>query len=173
MSNNSNNKNNNNKTNKLIRGYIKSPPDKYVFYDKYLPEDLKDAFKKPIGLYDPFGENINPLTGEPYKNVWSNESTTYNGGNASGSIKIYNHGVKLVRGSNRPYVSKINPNKFGSFDDFAVSGSLDQTGSYLAPCITTIALYDNELNMVAVAKLPKPIKSLPDYPVNFIVRFDT
>jgi pre-mRNA-splicing factor ATP-dependent RNA helicase DHX15/PRP43 len=88
MSNNSNNKNkNNNKTNKLIRGYIKSPPDKYVFYDKYLPEDLKDAFKKPIGLYDPFGENINPLTGELYKNVWSNESTTYNGGNASG-IKI-------------------------------------------------------------------------------------
>jgi hypothetical protein len=27
--------------------------------------------------------------------------------------------------------------------------------------------------MVAVAKLPQPIKSLPDYPLNFIVRFDT
>jgi hypothetical protein len=27
--------------------------------------------------------------------------------------------------------------------------------------------------MVAVAKLPQPIKSLPDYPINFIVRFDT
>jgi hypothetical protein len=27
--------------------------------------------------------------------------------------------------------------------------------------------------MVAVAKLPQPIKSMPDYPVNFIVRFDT
>ena len=39
--------------------------------------------------------------------------------------------------------------------------------------ITTIGLYDDELNMVAVAKLPQPIKSLPDYPVNFIVRFDT
>ena len=36
-----------------------------------------------------------------------------------------------------------------------------------------IGLYDNELNMVAICKLPKPIKSLPDYPLNFIVRFDT
>ena len=61
----------------------------------------------------------------------------------------------------------------GSFDDYLVSGSVDQTGSFLAPMITTIALYDNELNMVAVAKLPQPIKSMPDYPVNFIIRFDT
>ena len=49
----------------------------------------------------------------------------------------------------------------GSFDDYEVSGSVDQTGSYLAPFITTIGLYDNDNNMVVVAKLPKPIKSLP------------
>ena len=60
-----------------------------------------------------------------------------------------------------------------AFNQYEVSSSLDQTGSFLAPMITTIALYDNELNMVAVAKLPQPIKSLPDYPVNFIIRFDT
>ena len=53
------------------------------------------------------------------------------------------------------------------------SSSLDSTGSYLAPYITTIGLYDDNLNMVAVAKLPQPIKSLPDYPVNFIIRFDS
>ena len=51
--------------------------------------------------------------------------------------------------------------------------SLDPTGSFLAPYITTIGLYDNDMNMVAVAKLPQPIKSLPDYPENFIIRFDT
>jgi hypothetical protein len=61
----------------------------------------------------------------------------------------------------------------GSFDDYLISGSVDPTGSYLAPYITTIGLYDNEMNMVAVAKLPQPIKSLPDYPLNFIIRFDT
>ena len=60
-----------------------------------------------------------------------------------------------------------------AFLQYEVSSSLDQTGSFLAPMITTIGLYDNELNMVAVAKLPQPIKSLPDYPVNFIIRFDT
>jgi hypothetical protein len=69
--------------------------------------------------------------------------------------------------------STINPLKVGGFADYLYSGSVDPTGSYLAPYITTIALYDDELNMVAVAKLPQPIKSLPDYPVNFIVRFDT
>jgi hypothetical protein len=69
--------------------------------------------------------------------------------------------------------SSINPTKFGGFDDYEYSSSIDPTGSYLAPYITTIGLYDNEMNMVAVAKLPQPIKSLPDYPLNFIVRFDT
>jgi hypothetical protein len=87
--------------------------------------------------------------------------------------KIYNEGVKYVRTSQYPFVSPSDPTKFGSFDDYEVSSSVDPNGSYLAPYITTIGLYDNELNMVAVAKLPQPIKSLPDYPVNFIVRFDT
>jgi hypothetical protein len=33
-------------------------------------------------------------------------------------------------------------------------------------------LYDDNNNMVAVAKLPKPIKKYPDMAVNFIVRMD-
>ena len=69
--------------------------------------------------------------------------------------------------------STIEPTKFGGFGEYDYSSSVDTTGSYLAPFITTIGLYDNELNMVAICKLPKPIKSLPDYPLNFIVRFDT
>ena len=69
--------------------------------------------------------------------------------------------------------STIEPTKFGGFGEYDYSSSVDTTGSYLAPFITTIGLYDSELNMVAVCKLPKPIKSLPDYPLNFIVRFDT
>jgi hypothetical protein len=85
----------------------------------------------------------------------------------------YEPGIQFVRGKYFPYSSSIDSTKIGSFDDYASSGSIDQTGSFLAPFITTIGLYDNELNMVAVAKLPQPIKSMPDYPVNFIVRFDT
>ena len=60
----------------------------------------------------------------------------------------------------------------GGFDDWEISGSVDTTGSFLTPYITTIGLYDDDMDLVAVAKLPQPIKSEPDFPVNFIVRFD-
>ena len=61
----------------------------------------------------------------------------------------------------------------GSWNDYFESSSTDPTGSYLAPYITTIGLYNDQNEMVAVAKLPQPIKNLPDYDINFIVRFDT
>jgi hypothetical protein len=59
------------------------------------------------------------------------------------------------------------------FEHYDLSGSVDSTGSFLAPFITTIGLYDDNCDLVAVAKLPQPIKSEPDIPVNFIIRFDT
>jgi len=62
---------------------------------------------------------------------------------------------------------------YAGFEHWEVSGSTDRTGSFLAPFITTIGLYDDDCNLVAVAKLPTPIKSLHDIPINFIVRFDT
>ena len=64
-------------------------------------------------------------------------------------------------------------NKKAGFEHYDLSGSVDSTGSFLAPFITTIGLYDDDCDLVAVAKLPKPIKSDPEIPVNFIVRFDT
>jgi hypothetical protein len=62
---------------------------------------------------------------------------------------------------------------YAGFEHYDLSGSVDSTGSFLAPFITTIGLYDDNCDLVAVAKLPQPIKSEPDLPVNFIVRFDT
>ena len=61
----------------------------------------------------------------------------------------------------------------GTWDDYSVSASLDPIGSFLAPMVSVIGIYDKDGDMVAVAKLPQPIKNLPDYDVNFIVRFDT
>ena len=63
--------------------------------------------------------------------------------------------------------------KTGSWDDYYNSGSVDPTGSYISTYITTIGLYDDNNDMVAIAKLPQPIKNLPDYDINFIIRFDT
>ena len=70
------------------------------------------------------------------------------------------------------YSGSIGTTKAG-FEHYELSGSMDTTGSFLAPFITTIGLYDDNCDLVAVAKLPQPIKSMPDLTVNFIVRFDT
>ena len=95
---------------------------------------------------------------------------------------IYSPGIKYVKnkytavdGTELDFriPSAINPTIKAGFADYDEMSSTDLTGSYLAPYITTIGLYDEDLDMVAIAKLPQPIKSLPDYPVNFIIRFDT
>lgn len=46
---------------------------KYTFYDHYLNDDNREFFKKPIGLYDPLGENVNPYTLKPYENFYEND----------------------------------------------------------------------------------------------------
>jgi len=71
------------------------------------------------------------------------------------------------------YTSSVNPNVFAGFEHYELSSSVDSVGSFLLPFITTIGLYDDDCQLVAVAKLPQPIKSESDIPVNFIIRFDT
>ena len=71
------------------------------------------------------------------------------------------------------YTSSVNPNVFAGFEHYELSSSVDSAGSFLLPFITTIGLYDDDCQLVAVAKLPQPIKSESDIPVNFIIRFDT
>ena len=73
----------------------------------------------------------------------------------------------------RYYSGSIDSTKVGTWEDYFNSSSVDPTGSYLAPFITSIGLYDDNGDMVAIAKLPQPIKNLPDYDLNFLIRFDT
>lgn len=114
-------------------------------------------------LESEFNASTNPTSFLPgsteYDVVTQNVQTKkYDGSIQNTELKYYN--LKFAR---------VNP----LFWEYDFSASNDPTGSYLAPYITTIGLYDNEMNMVAVAKLPQPIKSLPDYPLNFIIRFDS
>jgi hypothetical protein len=100
--------------------------------------------------------------------------------------KIYrtttNPGVKYIRKKSTLENGSILDYRFGSsysasvsggFEHYDLSSSVDSTGSFLLPFITTIGLYDDNCDLVAVAKLPQPIKSERDIPVNFIIRFDT
>jgi hypothetical protein len=83
---------------------------------------------------------------------------------SDGSVLDYRY-TGSYSGSNSP--------TYAGFEHYDLSGSVDTTGSFLTPFITTIGLYDDSCDLVAVAKLPQPIKSEHDIPVNFIVRFDT
>ena len=71
------------------------------------------------------------------------------------------------------YQSKVDSNIYGGFEQIDISGSTDITGSFLTPFITTIGLYDDDCQLIAVAKLPQPMKSLPNIDINFIIRIDT
>jgi hypothetical protein len=70
------------------------------------------------------------------------------------------------------YTSSYDNSTTGSWDDYYNKTLTDPTGSYLSTFVSTIGLYDDNNNLVAVAKLPKPIKKYPDMAVNFIVRMD-
>lgn len=79
--------------------------------------------------------------------------------NRSGSVEVPMYGTNNG--------SLINPN----FMNFLESSSLNRTGSYLAPYITTVGLYSNG-TLVGLGKLGKPVKNPIDYPLNISVRFD-
>jgi len=98
--NNSNNVNISNRSSKKktnnnsisIQNYI--PLKKKKEYNEIIPTNLlkkldtntKSIYKNVIGLYDPLGENINPLTGEPYQNLYKDEKMTIKDGPLKGKI---------------------------------------------------------------------------------------
>ena len=47
------------------------------------------------------------------------------------------------------------------------------TGSSWSPYVTTIGLYDDELNLLMVAKLSKPLKKPTDIPLTFAIKWDS
>ena len=71
--------------------------------------------------------------------------------NGSGGINTYTVN-KTYRGT-------------GSYQDFV-------TGSDFAPYITTIGLYDDNDDLLAVGRLAKPVKNDKELDISFILRFD-
>lgn len=57
------------------------------------------------------------------------------------------------------------------FLNYKFSSSLDPTGSYLAPYITSVGLYSGT-DLVAVAKLASPIKNNLQIPINIVAKWD-
>ena len=74
---------------------------------------------------------------------------------------------KLDKYTGKNLMMTINP----EFFKYGYSSSVDVTGSYLAPYITQVGLYNNA-ELLAVAKLANPIKNTGDLPINIVVKFD-
>jgi len=58
-----------------------------------------------------------------------------------------------------------------NFLDYEEKNKQDKKGSYLAPYATTVGLYDGP-DLVMTAKLAKPVKIIPNYPINFLIKYD-
>jgi HrpA-like RNA helicase len=97
-----------NNVEKKILSHIKPSSDSYIFYDAFLTDEQKAAFQKPIGIFDPLGENINPLTGMPYQNIYMETTPiTYDSGPAQGQSvpKTYRNWAYVW--TNLPLYSKV------------------------------------------------------------------
>jgi hypothetical protein len=142
-------------TNDIMSG--SNTGSKYNTFDNY-----ELIYKSTNTIYE---NEILLVINEDEFNISTN-TTSYTETNAiSGTINTTYEGAIKYRQSDK-YQKSI-------FADYEYSSSIDTTGSYIAPYITTIGLYDDNMDMVAVAKLAKPVKSMPDLPVNFLIRFDS
>ena len=140
---------------------------KTIYENEYLlivNEDEFNVSQNPSAIVE-IGKEIGFVTGSDGKIY---KTTTNPGAKYIRKKSILENGNILDYG----YTGSVGTKKAG-FEHYDLSGSVDSTGSFLTPFITTIGLYDDNCDLVAVAKLPQPIKSEPDIPVNFIVRFDT
>ena len=60
----------------------------------------------------------------------------------------------------------------GSLRSFA-TGSILPSGSYFTPYVTTLGLYNDNNELLAVAKFSKPMLISPDTDMTFVVKYDT
>ncbi len=96
----------------------------------------------------------------------------------------YSGSWKMGSGSVSPFISASDsifnvmsiPPGSSSYKEFynATASFLSVvTASEFAPYITTVALYNDQYQRLAVGKLSRPIKNDPDLSMTFVVRFDT
>lgn len=156
-----------------------------VFYENGILTVTRNTENVGEELYS-FGTTNFQLNFKSTKTIYENEifleigPNDFNVSTNPTAVKVYNGGPYIknkfeVNGIEYDFriVSNYDGVSKAGFNEYEYSSSMDATGSYLAPYITTIGLYDEYYNLVAVAKVPSKPKSMPDYPINFIIRFDT
>jgi hypothetical protein len=75
-------------------------------------------------------------------------------------------------------LAKVAAGDFNVSSNISLTADDDQTfksfvtGSAFAPYITTIGLYDDAGQLLAIGKLAQPIRKRPDVDMNFLIRID-
>jgi len=74
--------------------------------------------------------------------------------------------------------AKIASGDFNMSSNLSLTADDDQTyksfatGSAFAPYITTVGLYDNAGQLLAIGKLAQPVRKRSDVDMNFLIRID-
>ena len=113
-----------------------------------------------------YNDGLIVITSPYYKNLSSSFDFILN---IRGSKTIYEH----------EYICKIEPNEFNITTNSSIKKSIDSNDinaryltSDFSPYITTIGLYNENAELVAIAKTSQPIKKLNKNKMNFVIKFD-
>jgi len=155
--------------------------DEFVIYNSALPT-IEGYYKSPIQSIHEFGVS-HPYAGNIFYNHGMITVTdNYRGGSViavnnytltfSGSHDITAHSYKCTV-EDGEYNMTLNPSarQGNSLTNQYPAGFV--TGSHFTPYITTIGLYDDNSELLAIGKLAQPIKSPKDFDITFTVQFDT
>ena len=157
--------------------YYKSSP---TYNDDYISSQLLRYISKWDGGYlniqsdlDVNGDNI--IDVRDMNIIWKYFSNRLNQKNYSSYITANSNKKTLSqvidyldRLSGRNKIPTINP----EFLNYKNKITADPTGSFLSPMISSIGLYNDTLELIAVAKLGTPIQNNGQLPLNFAIKID-
>jgi hypothetical protein len=119
---------------------------------------------------DPRPKYANSLLGQTGNYDYSNELYGFTGSFRS-TTTFYEHEITCkIRKSEFNFT--INPSVYKDKNPNAIQVEDYTTSSFFNPYVTTIGLYNDNRDLVAVAKLASPLEKRDDVDMNVIIRFD-
>ena len=88
-----------------------------------------------------------------------------------GDITIYEHEATCTINKGE-YTHTLNRSARVDFDTNNENVLPQLTGSNFAPYVTTVGLYDDDYNLIAIGKLAEPVQNDPDVELTFVIRID-
>ena len=88
-----------------------------------------------------------------------------------GDITIYEHEATCTINKGE-YTHTLNRSARVNFDSNNENVLPELTGSNFAPYVTTVGLYDDDYNLIAIGKLSEPVQNDPDVELTLVVRID-